>query len=191
MSSYYFDPDPAETTDWLQSLDGVIETEGKDKADYLLRTLTDRAREKGVSTSPGILTPYCNTIPPDQETPIPEESFIARNVAAYVRWNAMAMVARPWAVILQPTHRFLPFSRWDSTGFFAVPMPRLVLTWSISRDTVPQECTHALLLKAGWTNNISSIFARRLAAMAFPPTLIRGSCPISGSSPLFPWDYSA
>lgn len=94
MSSYYYDPDPAETTDWLESLDGVIKTEGKDKADYLLRALTVRAREKGVSTSPGILTPYCNTIPPDQETPIPEESFIARNVAAYVRWNAMAMVAR-------------------------------------------------------------------------------------------------
>lgn len=94
MSSYYKDPDPAETTDWLQSLEGVIEAEGKEKADYLLRVLTDQARKKGVSTSPGILTPYCNTIPPDQEEHIPEESFIARNVAAYVRWNAMAMVAR-------------------------------------------------------------------------------------------------
>lgn len=94
MSSYYNDPDPAETSDWLESLEGVIKAEGKEKADYLLRVLTDKAREKGVSTSPGILTPYCNTIPPSQEEKIPEDSFIARNVAAYVRWNAMAMVAK-------------------------------------------------------------------------------------------------
>jgi len=94
MSSYYKDPDPQETQDWLESLEGVIEYEGEEKADHLLRTLTDRARTLGVSTSPGILTPYCNTITPEQEDKIPGDSLIARNVAAYVRWNAMAMVAK-------------------------------------------------------------------------------------------------
>ncbi|WP_028578775.1 pyruvate dehydrogenase (acetyl-transferring), homodimeric type [Desulfogranum japonicum] len=94
MSSYYTDPDPAETRDWIESLEGVIRHEGEEKTDYLLRVLTEKAREKGISTSPGILTPYCNTIPPEKEEKIPEDSFIARNVAAYVRWNAMAMVAR-------------------------------------------------------------------------------------------------
>ncbi len=54
MSSYYKDPDPQETEDWIESLEAVIEHEGKEKADYLLRTLTDRARSCGVSTSPGI-----------------------------------------------------------------------------------------------------------------------------------------
>ncbi|MBE0584863.1 MAG: pyruvate dehydrogenase (acetyl-transferring), homodimeric type, partial [Desulfofustis sp.] len=95
MSSYYNDPDPQETSDWLASLDGVIKHEGKEKADFLLRSLTDRARARGVDTSPGIVTPYGNTIAPDQEASIPgDDSLIARNVAAYVRWNAMAMVAR-------------------------------------------------------------------------------------------------
>jgi pyruvate dehydrogenase E1 component len=94
MSSYYNDPDPEETQDWLESLDGVIENEGNEKADYLLRELTDRAREKGVSTSPGILTPYGNTIPPADEEHIPGDSYTAMNVASYVRWNAMAMVAK-------------------------------------------------------------------------------------------------
>ncbi|MCB2216667.1 pyruvate dehydrogenase (acetyl-transferring), homodimeric type [Desulfofustis glycolicus] len=95
MSSYYNDPDPQETNDWLASLDGVIEHEGKEKADFLLRSLTDRARSRGVDTSPGIVTPYGNTITPEQEVSIPgDDSLIARNVAAYVRWNAMAMVAR-------------------------------------------------------------------------------------------------
>ena len=94
MSSYYKDPDPLETQDWLESLEAIIRHEDKAKADYLLRVLTDRANALGVSTSPGILTPYTNTIPPDQEKKIPGDSLIARNVAAYVRWNAMAMVAR-------------------------------------------------------------------------------------------------
>lgn len=95
MSAYDHDPDPAETLDWLESLDGVIRQEGEEKADYLLRVLTDRARSRGVDTSPGILTPYGNTIPPGRgETMPPDQSFLARNVAAYTRWNAMAMVVR-------------------------------------------------------------------------------------------------
>ncbi len=94
MSSYYNDPDPQETRDWLDSLEGVIEYEGNEKADFLLQELTIAARAQGVSTSPGILTPYCNTIAPEEGEKIPGESLIARNVSAYVRWNGMAMVAR-------------------------------------------------------------------------------------------------
>lgn len=94
MSSYYNDPDSEETRDWLASLEGVIKTQGKEKADYLLRQLTDKARALGVLTSPGIFTPYCNTIPPEMEEKLPGDALIARNVAAFVRWNAMAMVAR-------------------------------------------------------------------------------------------------
>jgi pyruvate dehydrogenase E1 component len=94
MSDYYKDPDPAETRDWLESLAALIAAEGPEKADYLLRELTHRARALGVSTSPGLITPYCNTIAPDDEETFPEDSLTARNVAAYVRWNAMAMVAR-------------------------------------------------------------------------------------------------
>lgn len=44
MSTYYQDPDPQETEDWLDSLEGVIRYEGNEKADYLLSRLTDRAR---------------------------------------------------------------------------------------------------------------------------------------------------
>jgi pyruvate dehydrogenase E1 component len=94
MSSYYNDQDPQETRDWLDSLEGVIKREGGEKADFLLQQLTDRARALGVATSPGILTPYCNTIAPEDEEKIPSDSQVAMKVAAYVRWNAMAMVAR-------------------------------------------------------------------------------------------------
>jgi len=94
MNAYYQDPDPAETQDWLDSLKSIIEIEGSQKTDYLLRALVDEAQTRGVSTSPGVITPYSNTIPPDQEEKIPDESLIAMKVAAYVRWNAMAMVAK-------------------------------------------------------------------------------------------------
>ncbi len=95
MEPYFNDKDPMETKDWLESLDGVIAHEGEDKADFLLRKLTDRAREQGVDTSPGVLSPYMNTIPPNRSAKIPaDDSILARNIAAYVRWNAMVMVAR-------------------------------------------------------------------------------------------------
>jgi pyruvate dehydrogenase E1 component len=95
MSSYFKDPDPAETRDWLESLEALIAAEGKEKADFLLSRLTDKARSLGVVTSPGIISHYANTIPPAEQEKLPaEDSLTARNVAAYVRWNAMAMVAR-------------------------------------------------------------------------------------------------
>ncbi len=95
MSSYFKDPDPKETRDWLESLEALIAVEGKEKADYLLSRLTDKARSLGVVTSPGIISHYANTIPPAEEDKMPaEDSLTARNVAAYVRWNAMAMVVR-------------------------------------------------------------------------------------------------
>ena len=94
MSFYFRDQDPQETQDWLDSLEGVVVHEGGEKVDYLLNRLTDYAHSLGVATSPGVLTPYSNTILPENEEKIPGDSILARNVAAYVRWNAMAMVAK-------------------------------------------------------------------------------------------------
>src|SRR4028118_1822266 len=41
------DTDPAETREWLDSLDGVIEVEGQDRAAFLLDELLRRARRRG------------------------------------------------------------------------------------------------------------------------------------------------
>lgn len=93
--SYYKDTDPSETLEWLESLEGLIKQEGGAKADYLLRELTQRARALGVRTSPGVISPYANTLDAHTSAKLPaEDSLVARNVAAFVRWNAMAMVAR-------------------------------------------------------------------------------------------------
>ena len=39
-------------------------------------------------------TPYVNTIPPDEETPLPGSQEIERRIKSLIRWNAMAMVVR-------------------------------------------------------------------------------------------------
>lgn len=94
MNSFYKDQDPQETTDWLDALDGVIEFEGEEKAHYLLGKLILRARLKGIYLPSHSNTLYCNTIAAHEGATLPKDSLVARNVAAYVRWNAMAMVAR-------------------------------------------------------------------------------------------------
>ncbi len=94
MKAYFQDPDPDETKDWLESLRSIIKVEGGQKTDYLLRALVDEAHANGVATSPGVITPYSNTIPPENEEQLPDTALVARSVAAYVRWNAMAMVAK-------------------------------------------------------------------------------------------------
>ena len=46
------DPDPTETQEWLEALDGVVEREGRDRATFLLRRLFDRARARRVALPP-------------------------------------------------------------------------------------------------------------------------------------------
>ncbi len=94
-NKFYKDKDPLETQEWLESLEGVIKQEGPAKADFLLGELTHRARNLGVNTSPGVISPYANTLNGEGVAQLPQEdSLVARNVSAYVRWNAMAMVAK-------------------------------------------------------------------------------------------------
>jgi len=94
MAQDFIDPDPDETRDWLESLHGVVEAEGQEKAVYLLKELNDDVRKLGIRPPDTTISPYSNTIPPEKAAPMPEDSLTAMKVAAYVRWNAMAMVAR-------------------------------------------------------------------------------------------------
>ena len=88
------DKDPEETREWLDAIEGVIREEGTEKAHYLLQELIDRARGKGVSIPYKATTPYVNTIPPEESERMPGDTDVARSLAAYIRWNAMAMVVR-------------------------------------------------------------------------------------------------
>ena len=94
MPHTFIDPDPQETRDWLDSLDGVINVEGNEKAVFLLRELNDHLRTRGIRPPDTTISPYANTTSPEDAELMPADSITARNVAALVRWNAMAMVAK-------------------------------------------------------------------------------------------------
>src|SRR4051812_6049360 len=88
------DADPAETREWLDSLDGIIEVEGQDRAAFLLDELLDRARRRGTPVPYSAATPYLNTIPPDREAQHPGDRAIEHRIRSYIRWNALAIVLR-------------------------------------------------------------------------------------------------
>src|SRR5215203_3294326 len=88
------DVDPAETREWLESLEGVIEVEGQDRAAFLLDELIGRARRWGTPVPYSAATPYLNTIPPDRQARHPGDRAIEHRIRSYIRWNAVAIILR-------------------------------------------------------------------------------------------------
>jgi len=83
-----------EAREWLESLDGVLERSGPDRARELLRQLRDHAYARGVRVPPSTNTPYLNTISLSEQPPYPGNRDVERGIKNIVRWNAMAMVVR-------------------------------------------------------------------------------------------------
>src|SRR5215211_801930 len=88
------DIDQGETTDWIQSLDDVVEQEGETRARFLLFKLLKRARQLQVGLPPLTNTRYINTISPEQEPDFPGDEELERRIRRLIRWNAVAMVLR-------------------------------------------------------------------------------------------------
>jgi pyruvate dehydrogenase E1 component len=88
------DIDPAETEEWLDSLDAVVGAGGRSRARYLLARLMERARDQGVGVPAMVTTDYINTIPAEQEPWFPGDEALEQRIRASIRWNAMAMVDR-------------------------------------------------------------------------------------------------
>jgi len=88
-----FDADPEETQEWVDALDGVLETGGPERARFLLRRVLKRARMQHLGIDV-IETPYINTISSEQEPAFPGDEEMEKRIRRIVRWNAMAMVTR-------------------------------------------------------------------------------------------------
>ena len=88
------DTDPGETEEWLDSLDAVVEVQGKTRARYLLSRLLERARASQVSFPATVSTPYINSISTEYEPWFPGDEHLERRIRAYIRWNAAVMVVR-------------------------------------------------------------------------------------------------
>jgi pyruvate dehydrogenase E1 component len=88
------DPDPAETKEWLEALDSVLEFEGTERAEQLLDSLLTEGRRRRVPVPYSAATPYLNTIPPERERPYPGDQGIEHSIRAMNRWDALAIVLR-------------------------------------------------------------------------------------------------
>lgn len=92
--SQVLDLDPAETAEWLDSLQYVLKSKGPDRAKFLLTMLQKRATLAGVDIPTAANTPYVNTIPADRQPVYPGNRELERRIKSIIRWNAMAMVVR-------------------------------------------------------------------------------------------------
>ncbi|MFI5238019.1 MAG: pyruvate dehydrogenase (acetyl-transferring), homodimeric type, partial [Ignavibacteriales bacterium] len=81
-----------ETSEWLQSLDYVLEHGGPERVRELLQQLQIRAHKAGVQIPFTANTPYINTIPREKQPSFPGNREIERRIKSLIRWNAMAMV---------------------------------------------------------------------------------------------------
>jgi pyruvate dehydrogenase E1 component len=88
------DTDATETREWLDALEGVLQSSGAERARFLLTQLKNKANRQGVAIPFTANTPYINSIPPDQQPPFPGSREIERRIKSLIRWNGMAMVVR-------------------------------------------------------------------------------------------------
>ena len=91
------DTDAQETNEWMEALSSVIASAGPERARFLLSQLAAAARAAGLNWRDARITPYVNTIRPQDEPAYPgggDAIAIEERLAGILRWNALAMVVR-------------------------------------------------------------------------------------------------
>ncbi|WP_152364530.1 pyruvate dehydrogenase (acetyl-transferring), homodimeric type [Microlunatus speluncae] len=88
------DIDPEETSEWLESLDGLLDEQGKHRARFIMLKLLERARERQIGLPALRSSDYINTIPPESEPWFPGDEHVERRIRAFIRWNAAIMVSK-------------------------------------------------------------------------------------------------
>ncbi len=189
------DIDPEETKEWLDSLDGVIEEGGRQRARYVMLKLLERAREMQVGVPSLTATDYINTISPEAEPWFPGDEEVERRYRAYLRWNAArhgaprpAPPASASAATSPPTPPPRPSTKSASTTSGAAPTTPAAATRSSSRATPPPACTPAPSSRAGSPRTSSTASARRRATSSAGQPLALPSYPHPRLMPDF-WQF--
>jgi pyruvate dehydrogenase E1 component len=86
------DLDPVETREWLESIDSVLQSEGPERAHFLIDRMVEHARRSGAYLPYSPNTAYVNTIAVGKQPLYPGNRELERRIEAWIRWNAMAMV---------------------------------------------------------------------------------------------------
>src|SRR6185503_15968822 len=72
----------------------AVESEGRERATFLLRKLLDHARARRVPLPPVLNTPYKNSVALADQPQFPGDLQLESRISSMVRWNALAMVVR-------------------------------------------------------------------------------------------------
>ncbi len=88
------DLDPQETQEWVEAMEAVVERDGFERAQFILRELADHAVLSGVGSPYSANTPYLNTIPPELEVRSKGDQELEHKIRSIIRWNAVVMVMR-------------------------------------------------------------------------------------------------
>ncbi|MBT4185227.1 MAG: pyruvate dehydrogenase (acetyl-transferring), homodimeric type [Deltaproteobacteria bacterium] len=88
------DLDPQETQEWVEAMEAVVERDGFERAQFLLRELADHAVLSGAGSPYSANTPYLNTIPPELEVRSKGDQELEHKIRSIIRWNAVVMVMR-------------------------------------------------------------------------------------------------
>src|SRR5690349_8706033 len=86
------DIDPAETAEWREAFQALVAAHGPARARFVLDRLAEAARHPAIGWSPGLVTPYVNTIPVERQPAFPGDLALEEKLASLMRWNALAMV---------------------------------------------------------------------------------------------------
>ena len=88
------DIDPEETQEWLDSFDAMLESQGQNRARYLMLKMMDRARQRHVGLPAFRSSDYINTIATEDEPWFPGDEEMERRFRRMIRWNAAIMVSK-------------------------------------------------------------------------------------------------
>ena len=88
------DLDPQVTLEWIEAIEAVVERDGLERAQFLLRQLADNAVLSGAGSPYSANTPYLNTIPPELEVRSKGDQELEHKIRSIIRWNAAVMVMR-------------------------------------------------------------------------------------------------
>ena len=88
------DLDPQETQEWVEAMEAVVERDGFERAQFLLRELADHVVLSGAGSPYSANTPYLNTIPPELEVRSKGDQELEHKIRSIIRWNAAVMVMR-------------------------------------------------------------------------------------------------
>ena len=91
---YPDDIDPVETHEWTDALESVLDSDGAERAHFLLEKMVERTRRRGAYLPFDATTAYLNTIPVGKEQKSPGNHEMEHRIRSINRWNAMALVLR-------------------------------------------------------------------------------------------------